>query len=89
MIVFFRQEINSMKKALLVLVLLAHGIAEAQGPGQRIRLKEAVVDFPRSQLQLKTNGPVSMEVNQGARAAYEALGELAGINVVWWRPTIR
>src|SRR5262245_47425834 len=70
-----------MKKLLLVLALFVHETAQAQG--QPIRLKEAVADFPRSQLQLKTNGPVSMEVNNGARAAYEALGELAGINVVF------
>ena len=70
-----------MKKLLLVLALFVHETAQAQG--QPIRLKEAVADFPRSQLQLKTNGPVSMEVNSGARAAYETLGEVAGINVVF------
>ena len=71
-----------MKKLLLVLALFVHGPAQAQGIGQPIRLKEAVADFPRSRLQLKTTGPVSIEVNQGARAAYESLGELAGINVI-------
>ena len=49
---------------------------------QPIRLKEAIADFPRSQLQLKTNGPVSIEVNQGERAAYEKLAEIAGLNIM-------
>src|SRR5262249_50786699 len=70
-----------MKKLLLSVVLLAQGSALAQGP-QPIRLKEAIADFPRSQLQLKTNGPVSIEVNQGERAAYEKLAEIAGLNIM-------
>jgi hypothetical protein len=41
-----------MKKLLLILVSLVQGSA-AQGPVQPIRLKEAIADFPRSQLQLK------------------------------------
>jgi len=70
-----------MKKALMFFVLLVHGSALAQGP-QPIRLKEAITDFPRSQLQLKTNGPVSIEVDQGERAAYQKLAEIAGLNMV-------
>src|SRR5262245_4888110 len=72
-----------MKKLLLVLALFVHGNALAQGTSQPIRLKESIADFPRSQLQLKTNGPFTIDVNVGARAVYEALGELAGINVVF------
>src|SRR5262245_8164018 len=70
-----------MKKLLLSVVLLVQGSALAQGP-QPIRLKEAIADFPRSQLQLRTNGPVSIEVNQGERAAYEKLAEIAGLNIM-------
>src|SRR5262249_41075916 len=62
--------------------LFVQGSALAQGP-QPGRLKEAIQDFPHSQLQLKTNGPVSIEVNQGERAAYEKLGEIAGLNVIF------
>jgi hypothetical protein len=62
-------------------VLLVPGFVLAQGP-QPIRLKDAVADFPRSQLQLKTNGPVSIDVNNGERAAYEQLAEIAGLNIV-------
>ena len=70
-----------MKKLLLIAVLLAPGFVLAQGP-QPIRLKDAVADFPRSQLQLKTNGPVSIDVNNGEQAAYEQLAEIAGLNIV-------
>src|SRR5262245_13012692 len=70
-----------MKKLLLILVLLVQGSALAQGV-QPIRLKETVSEFPRSQLQLKTNGPVSIEVHQGERAAYEKLAEIAGLNIM-------
>src|SRR5262245_60774222 len=71
-----------MKKLLLIALLLAQGSALAQGP-QPLRLKEAIADFPRSQLQLKTNGPVSTEVNQGERAAYQELAKIAGLNIVF------
>jgi len=70
-----------MKKLLLSVVLLVQGSVLAQGP-QPIRLKEAIADFPRSQLALRTNGPVSIEVNQGERAAYEKLAEIAGLNIM-------
>src|SRR6188474_1104771 len=70
-----------MKKFLSTIVLLVHGSVLAQGQ-QPIRLKEAIAEFPRSQLQLKTNGPVSIEVNRGERAAYEQLAEIAGLNII-------
>src|SRR6185436_11382950 len=69
-----------MKKLLLIFVLLAQGSALAQAP---IPLKEAVKDFPRSLLQPRTNGPVSIEINQGERAGYEALAEIAGLNIIF------
>src|ERR1051326_5652091 len=49
------------------------------------RLKEAVRDFPRSQLQLKHSDPVSVDLNQSARASYETLAELAGVNIIFDR----
>jgi hypothetical protein len=70
-----------MKKFMWIALLLVQGSAFAQRP-QPIRLKDAIADFPRSQLQLKTNGPVSLDVNQGDRAAYEQLAEIAGLNIV-------
>jgi hypothetical protein len=70
-----------MKKFSLIVMLLVQGTALAQSP-QPIRLKEAVADFPRNQLQLKTTGPISLQVNQGDRAAYEMLAEIAGLNIV-------
>jgi hypothetical protein len=70
-----------MKKFLWIALLLVQGSALAQRP-QQIRLKDAFADFPRSQLQLKTNGPVSIDVSQGDRAAYEQLAEIAGLNLV-------
>ena len=69
-------------KKLLILVLLSQGYAGAQVQGPSIHLKEAIKDFPRSELQLKTNGPVSIEVNQGALTAYETLAEMAGLNIL-------
>ncbi len=70
-----------MKTLPLIVVLFVQASALAQGP-QLIRLKEATADFPRSQLQIKTNGPVSIDVSQGERAAYEKLAGMAGLNIV-------
>src|SRR5262245_59808904 len=72
-----------MQKLALTLVLLVQGSAMAQSPVQPIRLKEAIADFPRSQLELKTNGPVSLDGTRGARAAYEMVAEIAGLNIVF------
>jgi len=71
-----------MKALLPILVLFVYGSAIAQ-PVPKFNLKEAIADFPRSQLELRTQGPVSIEVNQGARAAYETLAETAGLNIVF------
>ncbi len=70
-----------MKQLLLVIVLLVQGSVLGQGR-QPLRLKDAIAEFPRSRLQLKTNGPVSIDVNQGERAAYEKLAEVAGLNIL-------
>jgi hypothetical protein len=71
-----------MKKFLLIAALFIQSSALAQTP-QPIRLKDAVADFPRNQLQLKTNGPVLLAVDHGERAAYQWLGDLAGLNVIF------
>ena len=71
-----------MKQFVFIAALLVQGSALAQGL-QPLRLKETVGDFPRNQLQLKTNGPVSIAVNQGERAAYEKIAEIAGLNIVF------
>jgi hypothetical protein len=71
-----------MKKFVFVAALLLQGSALAQGL-QPLRLKETIGDFPRNQLQLKTNGPVTLDVNQGEQAAYETVAEIAGLNVVF------
>src|SRR5215475_7319652 len=71
-----------MKKFVFVAALLVQGSALAQGL-QPLRLKETVGDFPRNQLQLKTNGPVTLDVDHGEHAAYETVAEIAGINVVF------
>jgi hypothetical protein len=71
-----------MKKFVFVAALLVQASALAQGL-QPLRLKEAVGDFPRNQLQLKANGPVSLDVNQSERAVYEKVAEIAGLNIVF------
>jgi hypothetical protein len=71
-----------MKKFLFIAALLVQGSALAQGL-QPLRLKDTAGDFPRNQLQLKTNGPVSLDVNQGEQAAYKRLVEIAGLNIVF------
>src|SRR5437762_2192542 len=70
-----------MKKLLMIIGLLVQGSALAQGQ-RPARLKEAIAEFPQSQLQLKTSGPVSIEINQGERAAYQTLAEIAGLNII-------
>ena len=49
------------------------------------RLREAVRDFPRSQLQLKHSAPVSLDLNQSARVSYETLAEIGGVNIIFDR----
>jgi len=70
-----------MKNFFWITLFAVQASALAQGP-QPIRLKESIADFPRSQLQLKTNGPVAIEFGQGERAAYEKLAEIGGLNIV-------
>src|SRR5437773_657173 len=65
-----------MLQALFAFVLLL------QASPTPLRLKEAVRDFPRSQLQLKA-GSIPINVNQDSRAAYEALAEMAGVAVIF------
>src|SRR5437588_11707799 len=71
-----------MKKLLLGLSLLAPVAALAQTSSPAIPLREAVRNFPRSELQLKARGPVSIDTSKGPRASYEALAELAGLNII-------
>jgi hypothetical protein len=71
---------------LLNLILLVQGTAVppgAQVPPAPLRLKEAVQHFPESQIEPKVSGPISIDLNQGSRADYEALAELAGLNIVF------
>jgi len=68
-----------MKKLLLILILTVEVSTFAQNP---VSLEEAVNDFPRYLLRIENDGPVSLEVDQGTRAAYEALADLAGLNLV-------
>jgi general secretion pathway protein D len=46
-------------------------------------LKEAVQRFPESQIEPKVSGPISFDLNKGSRGDYEALGELAGLNILF------
>jgi hypothetical protein len=72
--------------ALLNLILLVQGTpapTAAQVPAAPPRLKEAVRHFPQSQIEPKVSGPISIDLNQGSRADYEALAGLAGLNIVF------
>src|SRR5215467_551348 len=71
---------------LLSLILLGQGTAAptaAQVPPAPLRLKEAVQRFPQSQIEPKVAGPISIDLNHGSRADYEALAGLAGLNIVF------
>jgi len=71
---------------LLSLILLGQGTAAptaAQVPPAPLRLKEAVQHFPQSQIEPKVAGPISIDLNHGSRADYEALAGLAGLNIVF------
>ena len=77
-----------MTNLLLTLILQSQGSAlppPAPATLPPFRLKEAVRDFPRSQLQLKHSDPVSVDLNQSARASYETLAEIAGVNIIFDR----
>jgi hypothetical protein len=71
---------------LLSLIFLVQGTSAptaAQVPPAPLRLKEAVQHFPQSQIEPKVSGPISIDLNQRSRADYEALAELAGLNIVF------
>jgi hypothetical protein len=76
-----------MRKLLLTAILTTlgsvAGIAQV-APG----LKDSIKDFPRSQLQPQITRPISIELNQSVRGCYEALGAMAGLNVVF-TPDVR
>src|SRR2546426_446233 len=77
-----------MTSLLLTLILQLQGSAvppPTRATLPSFRLKEAVRDFPRSKLQLKHSDPVSVDLNQSARASYETLAELAGVNIIFDR----
>src|SRR5579862_814228 len=48
-----------------------------------VHLKDAVREFPRSMLQPRTTGPISMDLNQSAKASYLTLAGIAGLNVLF------
>ncbi len=75
-----------MMTQLLTLILFAQGIQLPPPPPATLaplRLKEAVQDFPRSQLQPKVSGPISIDLSQSSRASYEALAQLAGFEILF------
>src|SRR5437870_3535623 len=77
-----------MRSLLLTLILQLQVIVvppPAPASPPTLRLKEAVRDFPRSQLQLKHSDTVSVDLNQSAHASYETLAELAGLNIIFDR----
>src|SRR5215475_4781660 len=69
---------------LLSLILLVQGTPAptAQVPAP-VRLKEAAQHFPQSQIEPKVSGPISIDLNQGSRADYEALAGLGGLSIVF------
>src|SRR5437868_8950567 len=69
-----------MKKLLLTFAVFAPLLA--LGQTNAVRLSDAVKDFPRSELHPAANGPVSVEANQDARAAFEFLAAAAGLNLI-------
>jgi hypothetical protein len=46
-------------------------------------LKDTIQDFPRSQLQINLSDPITTDLNQNTRTAYETLAQMAGWNVVF------
>jgi hypothetical protein len=61
---------------LLGLMLLVQGSAIPH-------LKDAVHEFPRSMLQPKVSGPMSIDLKPSSRAAYQTLADIAGLNIIF------
>src|SRR6516164_8811785 len=61
---------------LLGLMLLLQGTATTH-------LKDAVHEFPQSMLQPKVSGPMSIDLKPSARASYQALADIAGLNILF------
>ena len=78
-----------MRRLLLTAILAAFGSAVGMAQAQvALGLKDAVKDFPRSQLQPQITRPISIELNQTVRSCYETLGAMAGLNVLF-NPDVR
>src|SRR5262245_3467405 len=69
-----------MRRLLLILLLLETTSGMAQSPA--LRLKEAIKDFPRSELSPRSLGPFSIPADVDMRKSYEALAEAAGLNII-------
>src|SRR6516162_8042775 len=54
-----------------------------QGTAITTHLKDAVHEFPRSMLQPKVSGPMSIDLKPSARASYQALADIAGLNILF------
>jgi hypothetical protein len=48
-----------------------------------LQLKDSVHDFPRSMLQPKVSGPISIDLNRSSRASYQTLADIAGLNILF------
>jgi hypothetical protein len=66
-----------MMSPLLGLMLLV------QGTAINTHLKDAVHEFPQSMLQPKVSGPMSIDLKPSARASYQALADIAGLNILF------
>src|SRR5262249_3888870 len=65
---------------IFILVLCVFSVVHAQSVPAG--LADSVRLFPRSQLQVQTTAPVSVELNDDSRIAYETLAKLAGLNII-------
>src|SRR5262245_37350446 len=72
-----------MKRLLVTFLLSAAASSLAQGPSGPVHLKDAVKEFPRSELRIKSTARVTVDTSLGARASYEQLARAAGLNIVF------
>src|SRR5436309_10721566 len=78
-----------MRRLLLTAILAAFGSAVGMAQAQvALGRKDAVKDFPRSQLQPQITRPISIELNQSVRSCYETLSAMASMNILF-NPDVR
>jgi hypothetical protein len=70
------------KPVLWIFIVVLCAFSDAHAQSVPAGLADSVKLFPGSQLQVQATSPISIELNDDSRTAYETLAKLAGLNMI-------